>query len=172
MSTLLLCLEIFFFRIADVSLGTIRTITVVRGKSLLAALIGFFEVLIWFLIAREALNKAEGVWVAFAYAGGFAAGTFCGSLLTKRLIRDTVEMQIVTSGDNPEIVAKIRAAGYAVTVLDVKASEYGGDKYLLIMEIDGKLLPDAKELIKSLDPRAFIVVHETKNVYNGFMKRK
>jgi uncharacterized protein YebE (UPF0316 family) len=40
------------------------------------------------------------------------------------------------------------------------------------MEIDGKLLPEARSLIMSLDPRAFIVVHETKKVYNGFMKRK
>jgi Uncharacterized protein conserved in bacteria len=121
-----------------------RTIIVVRGKSSLAALVGFFEVFIWFLIAREALNHATGIWVAFAYAGGFSAGTFCGSLLTKRFIKDMVEIQIVTSGVDPEIVTKIRAAGYGVTVLDVKGSEYGCNKHLLIMDIDSKLLPGVK----------------------------
>jgi uncharacterized protein YebE (UPF0316 family) len=149
-----------------------RTIIVVKGKSWIAAIVGFFEVFIWFLVAREALSNATGIWVAIAYAGGFASGTYIGSLLIKRFIKDMVEMQIVTSGDDPEIVSKIRSAGYAVTVLDVKGSEYGGDKFLLIMEIDGKLLPEARSLIMSLDPRAFIVVHETKKVYNGFMKRK
>ncbi len=172
MATLILCIEIFFCRIIDVSLGTLRTIIVVKGRSALAALVGFFEVFIWFLIAREALRNATGIWVAFAYAGGFAAGTFCGSLISKRFIRDVVELQVVTSGAEPEIVSKIRRAGYAVTVLDVKASEFGGDKYLLIMEIDAKLLHEVKALLKELDPNAFIVVHETKKVYDGFIKRK
>jgi uncharacterized protein YebE (UPF0316 family) len=172
LATLILCIEIFLFRIIDVSLGTIRTIIVVRGKSLLAAVVGFFEVLIWFLIAREALNNASGIWVAIAYTGGFATGTFCGSLITKRIIKDTIEIQVVTSGAEPEIVSKIRQAGYAVTVLDVKASEYGGSKYLLIMEVNSRLLTEVKKLIKDLDPHAFIVLHDTKKVYDGFMKRK
>jgi uncharacterized protein YebE (UPF0316 family) len=149
-----------------------RTIIVVKGKSWIAAIVGFFEVFIWFLVAREALSNATGIWVAVAYAGGFASGTYIGGLLVKRFIKDMVEMQIVTSGDDPEIVSKIRSAGFAVTVLDVKGSEYGGDKFLLIMDIEGALLPEARKLVKSLDPSAFIVVHETKKVYNGFIKRK
>ena len=37
-------------------MGTIRTINVVKGKTLIGAVIGFFEVLIWFLIVKDALN--------------------------------------------------------------------------------------------------------------------
>ena len=33
MNILLLCIEIFFARIIDVSLGTIRTVIVVKGKN-------------------------------------------------------------------------------------------------------------------------------------------
>jgi uncharacterized protein YebE (UPF0316 family) len=42
MQTLLICIEIFCFRIIDVSLGTMRTIIVVKGKSWIAAIVGFF----------------------------------------------------------------------------------------------------------------------------------
>ena len=38
---------IFFGRIVDVTLGTLRIIFVSKGEKYLAPLIGFFEVLIW-----------------------------------------------------------------------------------------------------------------------------
>ena len=53
---ILTCLKIFLARIVDVSLGTIRTVLVVKGKSITPAVVAFFEVLIWFIVAREALN--------------------------------------------------------------------------------------------------------------------
>ena len=59
MITLFLCKKIFFVRIIDVSLGTIRTIMTVKNKRFIAAFIGFFEVLIWFLIVRKALDKND-----------------------------------------------------------------------------------------------------------------
>ena len=56
MELVFLCIKIFCCRIIDVSMGTIRTINVVKGKTLIGAVIGFFEVLIWFLIVKDALN--------------------------------------------------------------------------------------------------------------------
>ena len=67
MNTLFLCFKIFFVRIIDVSLGTARTIIMVRGKGLIASIIGFFEVFVWFLIVREALNTTEsGLFIAIS----------------------------------------------------------------------------------------------------------
>ena len=83
MEILILCLKIFFVRIFDVSLGTARTIIMVRGKGFLASIIGFVEVLVWFLIVREALNtNVESIWIAISYSLGFATGTYIGSLLS------------------------------------------------------------------------------------------
>ena len=89
---LILCLEIFLVRIIDVSLGTIRTIFSVKGKSLVASLIGFIEVTIWFLIVREALNTdSNSIWVTLSYAGGFATGTYIGGMLSKKFINGNLE---------------------------------------------------------------------------------
>ena len=46
-------LFIFLARVTDVSLATMRTLMIVRGKGLIAAGIGFFEVIIYI----TALNK-------------------------------------------------------------------------------------------------------------------
>ena len=40
-----LALLIFFARVADVSLGTFRTIVIFRGYKLLSAMIGFIEII-------------------------------------------------------------------------------------------------------------------------------
>ena len=84
MELLLLCIKIFCVRIMDVSLGTMRMIVTVKGKAIIASLIGFVEVFIWFVIVKEALNTdSTSLWVAASYAGGYATGTFVGSMLSK-----------------------------------------------------------------------------------------
>ena len=94
----LLCVKIFFCRILDVSLSTVRTILSVRGKTLQATAIGFFETLVWFLIVREALaSDAGGLALAVSYAGGFAAGTFVGGQLANLLIKGDLTLQVITS---------------------------------------------------------------------------
>ena len=103
MELLLLCLKIFFCRILDVSLSTIRLVVIVKGKNIFAGLIGICEALIWFLIVREALtfqaDSALAYWsIALSYAVGFASGTLVGCKLSEIFVGGNVNVQIVTSG--------------------------------------------------------------------------
>ena len=43
-------------------------------------------------------------------------------------------------------------------------------KYMLVIEVDNKNIPELKNIIKKLDRSAFIVVTETKLVQNGYIK--
>lgn len=164
-----MCVYIFFCRIADVSLGTIRSVLTIKEKTIPAAVIGFFEVLIWFLVVREALTLDAGLPAGIAYAAGFAAGTYLGGLLSKRFIKGNVVVQIVTD-KNDETVTAIRKAGYGVSVVNVNGSEYGDDKYMLFCDIDKSRLSELKKLAHEHDNDAFIMVQETKQVFNGFIK--
>ena len=171
MTLLLMCLKIFFCRILDVSLGTIRTILTVKGKPVFAALSGFLEVMIWFLVVRNAFNSDEsGIILAIAYAGGFAAGTYIGGLLASKVIKGTVDVRIVTSDKNAELFAAIRRAGFAVSTVNVNPSEFAGEKYMGFAEIKASHLEKFKKLIYDYDPQAFVSVRETKYVHNGFIK--
>ena len=120
MSLFLLCIKIFFARILDVSLGTFRTLLVVKGKRLIASTIGFIEITVWFLIVREALNTAEtSLWVAFAYAGGFAAGTYLGGFISEKFIKGNFTVQVITENKD-KLVKVLRDKGYGVSVINVK----------------------------------------------------
>lgn len=171
MALFFLCIKIFFVRIIDVSLGTVRTIITVKGRRTLASMVGFIEVFIWFIIVKEALNTTEtSIWIAISYSLGFAIGTYIGSLLSDIFVSGTLGVQVVTSKQDNEIIKIIRNEGYGVSVVDVKGREDGVSKYMLFIEIDKKRITRLKNLIKKLDPKAFMVVNETKFVQNGYFK--
>lgn len=169
MEIFILCVTIFCVRICDVSLDTLRMLFIIKGKNLVAATIGFIEVLIWFLIVREALNTdVTSLWVAVSYAGGYATGTIIGGLLSNKFISGNLTVQVILSDRNDDVVTFIRKAGYAVSVIDVKGQDEENPKYMLLMEINKKRINQLKSLIKGLDDKAFIIINETKLVQNGY----
>ena len=168
---LILCLKIFFSRILDVSLGTLCTIFTVKGKSKTASLIGFVQIMIWFLAVRTAFSSDQGgILLALFYAGGYAVGTYVGGLLAKKLIRGTATVQIVSSSRDDTLINAIRDAGFAISVVNVNPSQFGGEKYMIFAEIDTKRIDELRSLIYSIDSKAFITIQESKFVYNGFIK--
>ena len=164
-----LCIKIFFVRIIDVTLGTCRTVMVVKGKTLFATMIGFIEVFIWFLIVREALNTdVESIWIAVSYSLGFATGTYLGGFISKNLIKTTFSVEVITS--KKEMSDILREKGYGVTELSVEGKDTKTEKYMLLLEVSNSSLNELKNYIKVLDKNAFTIVTETKLVQNGYLK--
>lgn len=171
MTLFLLCLKIFFVRIIDVSLGTVRTLITVKGRTLLASAVGFIEIFVWFVIVKEALNTTEtSIWIAVAYSLGFATGTYIGGYLSDRFIKGNFGVQVVTSNNNHKLIDVLRQEGYAVSVIDIKGQDKANEKYMLFIEIQKNNFEHLKKLIHSIDKKAFIVVNETKYVQNGYIK--
>lgn len=168
-----LCMTVFCCRLVDVTLATIRTMFTVRGKTAVAALCGFIECFIWFTVVREALNSTESGWIiGVAYAAGFATGTFVGGKISHKFIRSNLEVQVITSRRDDQLIDLIRKSDFAVSVLNVNASEFAEEKYMLIAEIENRRLEEIKALIYSVDPVAFISVRETRYVYNGYFRKR
>lgn len=170
MTLWILCLKVFFARILDVSLGTVRTIITVKGNRLTASLVGFIEVLVWFVVVKEALNTDENsLWLGISYALGFATGTYLGAFISERYIAGNFGVQVITSDNSMKLVSKLREEGYAVSVIDVRGKNEGY-KHLLFIEINKLAFNHLRSIIKEIDPKAFIVVNETKFVQNGYIK--
>ena len=167
MVTFFMCIKIFFARLIDVSLGTLRTINTVKGRELVAALIGLVEITVWFLIVKEALNTDNNsIWIVISYALGFSVGTYIGGKISKRFIKSNLEVQVILSSRDDSVVNKIREEGYAVTAIEVNGSK--NEKYMLYIQIKDQSFEHLKNIIKKLDKKAFIVVNETKYVENGY----
>lgn len=173
MDLLLLALKIFFVRIIDVSLGTFRTIVLVKGKTKTASIIGFFEVLIWFLIVKEALNTdSNSLILGISYALGFATGTYIGGYISDLFITGIVSIKVITLKATDEMIKTIRKSGYAVSIINLVSSDKNHPKNLLLLEVNKKEINNIKNIIKSFDDNAFIVIDESKYVINGYFKEK
>lgn len=169
MEIFIICLQIFLFRIIDVSLGVLRITLNVKKKPFFASVVGFFEVLIWFLIVRNALTADTGsLYITFAYALGFATGTYIGGILSKKLIKTQIGVHAITSSQNKEMLLKIRESGFPATVIEAHGNrEEKRKRYLLIFKINSSEYKPLKELLLSLDEHAFIYVDELQGSVNG-----
>jgi len=170
MEIFLLCLKIFVVRIIDVSLATCVTVLTVKNKRAIATILGFIDVLIWFLIVKEALNTPiQSIWVALSYAGGYACGTFVGTTLSNNLIKGKISVQVILDHISSDVIDIIRNEGFAVSELECKGKD-NAKKTMLFIEVDKKRVDHLNSIIKKIDENAFIVANETKFVMNGFFK--
>lgn len=166
-----MCMYIFLARMVDVSIGTVRTIMMVKGKKYVASILAFFEVLVWFLVAKEALvNVSDSLWIAIAYSGGYASGTFVGSVVTNKFINSNIAIEATTSSDNSELINRLRSEGYGVSVVSLKKSKDEANRDLLFIKVRNKSLRKVIDLIKEYEPKSFIVTSETRYVQNGVVK--
>lgn len=167
MELLFLCLKIFFVRIIDVSLGTFRTMQMVKGNTIKSTIIGFFEVLIWFLVVQEALKTdIDSIFIALSYAGGFATGTYVGMFVSDKYITELLSIQIITS-KYKELIKILRENGFAVTTIEI-ASEDKIKKYMLLLSINSYSYHKFNKILKDTDNNAFMVINESKYVRNGY----
>jgi uncharacterized protein YebE (UPF0316 family) len=169
MSLLLNCLVIFAVRIVDVSLGTLSTVLVIRGKKGLGSITGFIDIIIWFLIVREALSiENASLWIAVAYAGGYAAGTYAGSWLEEKLAIGSASLTVVTRGIRNDLVKAIRAKGFAVSVVECQGKD--SKNLLLLIEVDRRRIKDVRTIINEVASDSFIAISDTKSIINGYFR--
>ena len=140
MTLFYLCLKIFFARIIDVTLGTLRMVHTVKGKTLIAGIIAFCEVFLWFIIAREALNNGvDSIWIAVAYAGGYATGTILGTFISNKFINSLISVEVITDKATPENIEKIRLEGFGVSVKADRRLKAGGNHMKLFAKKDKEI---------------------------------
>lgn len=152
-----LSLLIFFLRIVDVSMGTVRTLTVVSGRIRLSVVLGFFEVLIWVVAISQVLSVAgrEPI-LLLAYAGGFAAGNAVGIWIERRLAMGRRVLRIISPTRGLEIAARMRERGQAVTTFQGEGRD--GPRTLLYLLAERKRVHDIIDMARELDPELFYVV--------------
>ncbi len=168
MNIYLLCVLIYFVRIVDTSLATIRTIFIIRNKIVISTVIAFFEILVWFLIVKEAINTGNNIFIAISYSLGFASGIFLGIFINEKLITSILSVNIIINQNRKEIIEAIKENGFAFSLSKVKGRDLIKNKDLLFIVTTNKKLKLLKKLIISIDPDAFIVVAESKYIYNGY----
>jgi len=158
-------LLIILARICDVSLGTIRIISIGRGYKLIAPLLGFFEVLIWLLAIRQIMQNLTNALYYLVYAGGFATGTFVGMYIEEKLAIGILSIRIITRKDASELIDFLRSADYGVTSVDAQGAT--GPVHVIYTIAKRGDLQNIVEIINKFNPKAFYLIEDIRSVRKG-----
>lgn len=151
-------LLIFLARIVDVSLQTIRIVSISRGARRLAPLVGFFEVLIWLLAISQIMKRVSHPVAYVAYAAGFAAGTAIGQWIERRLSLGMVLVRVITPSSSLEFRRRLHDLDFGFTHVPAQGAE--GPVELVFTVIRRQRLPQVRELLRRELPDAFYSVEE------------
>jgi uncharacterized protein YebE (UPF0316 family) len=109
----LLCVVIFFLRVCDVTLGTVRTVSIVKGHIAMSVVLGFLEVTIWIIAIGQVITRLHESWfLALAWAAGFAAGNAVGIVVERRLPLGTSAVRILSAAHGKEIADALHDQGH------------------------------------------------------------
>jgi len=164
---MILALAIFVARILDVSLGTVRTIVVFRGHRLLAAVIGFFEIIIWVIAAGQVLRNLDAWYLIVAYAGGFGAGNYIGIWLEAKLAIGREMVSAISFRADGGLAKLLRERGFRA--IDVDADMGRGPPVDLVITVTRRRrVPELLHTILEADPEAQYSISDIKMVHQGF----
>jgi uncharacterized protein YebE (UPF0316 family) len=156
---------IFLARMSDVTLATLRNIFISKGFRNIVPLIGFFEVLIWLLAARQVFGNLNNPACFIAWAGGFATGTYIGMRLDEYLALGMQMVRIITN-QNPEILIKqLSEKNHGVTVVDGHGAV--GPVKLIFTVVKRKSLKEVTESINSHLPDSFYSIEDVRSSSSG-----
>lgn len=161
----LIPLLLFFARILDVSIGTIRIIMISKGYKKIAPILGFVEVFIWILTVGKVMQNMDNIFYYFAYAAGFAAGTYIGMIIENRLSLGLVMVRVITKFEASDLLLELREKNYNATSVD-GIGRHGNVK-ILFMIIKKQSLRKVIELIKQYNPNSFYTIEDIREVSGG-----
>jgi uncharacterized protein YebE (UPF0316 family) len=168
----ILPLLIFLARVADVSMETIRVIYISRGIKYLAPIIAFFEIVIWLLAMEVVMSDLSNVANFFAFAFGFATGTYVGLVIEEKLSIGMVILRIITTDEpsNEGIVTFLAGEHFGVTHLDAQGSR--GMVRIILSLVNRTDVPRITEFLHENFPHAFFSIEDVRYANEGVFRPK
>jgi uncharacterized protein YebE (UPF0316 family) len=162
----LLPVVIYLLRTVDLTLSTLRMLTVVRGMASTAWIIGFVQALTFILGIAGVLSNLRNPFCLLAYAAGFATGNVIGILIESRVAPGHSFMRIVSPERGSLISETLHNLGQGAT--EVSAHGHQGMVSLILCFVPRRKVRETKDQILCLDPDVFITVENVRELRGGW----
>ncbi len=162
-AVLLTGIAVFIARIFDVSIGTVRTIVTVQGRTVLAFILAVFEVTIWITVVSTVIHQVKDMPVlVIFYSLGYATGNVVGIIVERKIALGVIILKIFSQKFGREIAAEFRKIGQIITTFEGEGRDGPVlELYLVCRRRDLKwMLPKLFEIDKS----AFYVIEQARDV--------
>lgn len=162
---ILLPLLIFGARVMDVTLSTVKIIFVMNGRRDVAPILGFFEALIWLVAIGQIISNIDNPVSYFAYAGGFATGTWVGMWVEEKLAVGRVVVRLFVDAPKPELMDFLHDADFRYSIMDAEGRM--GKVSVLFLVLKRDQLPTLLQGFSVHHPQAFFTIEGVKRVSNA-----
>jgi len=143
--------------VADVTLGTLRTVFVVHGRRGVACLLGFFELLIWVAVVSRVVQNLNRPVYAVCYALGFSLGTYLGITVEGWFGAGDQVIRIFTR-IGPQLAKELRAMGYVVTQFEGVGKQ--GPISMIFLQMPRRRMRAVIEHVIRADAECFYIVDD------------
>lgn len=167
-SSLLGAVGIFFLRVLDMSLDTLRVLFVMRGKRKLVWLLGFAQSLIFVVAITSVLSNLDNPLNLVGYAGGFATGNVVGMIIESKLAVGFIHLTIVSSRRGSVLAEVLRDNGFALTEIPARGRD--GTVSVLYADVPRKDVKRVEKLIHEADPEAYITEEDVRPRRRGMWR--
>jgi uncharacterized protein YebE (UPF0316 family) len=153
------CLLIVLARIADVTFGTLRTVSLLQRRRFASWALAFLEVLAWIFAAANVLQHLTRPIYGVSYALGYATGTWVGLAIEDRIAYGRQILRLFTRRPN-EVVAALRSSGRRPVAF--QGEDDGGPITMLVLEAPRRDTAALATLARDCDPCCRYIVGDVR----------
>jgi uncharacterized protein YebE (UPF0316 family) len=158
-------LVIYFARMTDVTLGTLRIVMISKGKRKIVPIIGFFEVLLWLIAIGQIMQNLSNVMCYFAWAAGYATGTFLGLTIEQALAIGTQVIRVISNKNSDALLEDLKKEKHGFTVIDGQGAM--GPVKVIFIVAERKNVKQITEFIDRDLPGSFYSVEDIRETNQG-----
>jgi uncharacterized protein YebE (UPF0316 family) len=160
---LLTGIAVFIARIFDVSIGTVRTIVTVQGRTVMSFCLAVFEVTIWITVVSTVIHKiTEMPILVIFYSFGYATGNVVGILVERKLAFGLIILKVFSTRHGQKMAKIFRDMGQPVTIFHGEGMTGPvTELYLACRRRDMKWMISK---VYEIDSDAFYVIEQAKDV--------
>lgn len=152
---------IFCARVVDVSIGTMRTIFVVRGYRAVSALLGLIEVMVWIVAVSGVLREQLTGVKVLAWGCGFATGNACGIWIEQKLALGRQVVRLISRQGGRDFAKNLRSQGFMVT--EVPAYGRDGQVALCFVVVRRDQTQELLSVAQKIDPDVYVTVEDVQH---------
>jgi uncharacterized protein YebE (UPF0316 family) len=160
---LLLVLQLLY-----VPMLALRTISMVKKLTLLTAVFGFLESIIYVFGLAIVLTGEQSLLQMLVYALGFSLGLIVGIQIENKIAIGYTSILVNIKEMNHELISTIRECGFGVTVFQGEGKD--SPRYRLDILTKRTRENELLALIERFEPSAFVLSYEPTRFKGGYME--
>lgn len=159
-------LLLFLLRAGDLTLATVRMLTILRGRWLSSWVLGLMQSGLFMLGAAGLLTTLQNPLNLLAYAAGFASGNVLGLGLEDRLAPGHSLLRVVSRDRSEAVLSSLWQAGWGATELAGRGLE--GTVGYILCYVPRRAVRSVQRSVLAVDPEAFINVQQVRALHGGW----